>query len=368
MTLTASNLAHHLIARGLISAASVVDGDLTVLDAGRRNSNFKVLRTSSPGLFVKQARTAALEAITTHNREAAFYHAVRSRPALEPLARIIPKLVDYYPQAHTLVVELIPGAENLTEYHWRTGRWPESIGGLIGRSLGLYHACAAAFVNDTSLLALFPRQLPFVLNIDPVTLAPLPWASTAGTAIAGALRENADVLTHLQQLRSEWQLDALIHGDMKLDNCVIFEDGSGQAQFRVVDWELADIGDASWDCGSIFATCLAHWVFTSPMQPGQPAAGAATPGDAAARLAAMQPMLRAFWGSYVATRGLAAPSAQAYLRRCLRFCAARLVLSIVEYTQGATQLTPNAHSALQLCRTIFAAPEQAAIEVLGAGV
>jgi hypothetical protein len=38
MYLTADNLAHYLISSGLISATSVVDGDYTVVETGRRNS------------------------------------------------------------------------------------------------------------------------------------------------------------------------------------------------------------------------------------------------------------------------------------------------------------------------------------------
>ena len=52
MYLTATNLANYLINRDIITAASVVDGDLAVVEAGRRNRNFKVIRRSNPSLFV----------------------------------------------------------------------------------------------------------------------------------------------------------------------------------------------------------------------------------------------------------------------------------------------------------------------------
>jgi hypothetical protein len=130
--------------------------------------------------------------------------------------------------------------------------------------------------------------------------------------------------------------------------------------FRIVDWELADIGDASWDIGSILASYLAYWIFTTPMQPGLPA-----PADTLSRHAAMQPMLRAFWTSYAAARGLYPPAARQYLHRCLRFCAARLVVSVFEYMHNATALTPNATAALQVSRNLFTMPEQGARDVLG---
>lgn len=360
MVLTASNLAYDLIARGLLSAEAAVSGDFAVVDAGRRNSNFKVLRQNGPGLFVKQVRTGVVDAVSTHSREAAFYDVIRSRPALEPIARIVPKLVDYNPRNYTLTVELIPGAENVMEHHWRTGAWPEAIGELLGRSLGLCHAHAGTLVSDPVLAALFPRQLPFVLNIDPATMFPLNSVSPIGPQLAAALQSSGDLLQHLQTLRMEWRLDALIHGDMKLDNCVMFSEPNGSLQLRIVDWELADVGDASWDIGSIVAACVAYWLFTTPMQPGQPIGP-----EAHARLTAMQPMLRAFWNSYAVTRGFFAQASRLYLLRCLRFCAGRLILGILEYMQNATALTPNSMAVLQVSRNIFNAPEQAARDILG---
>ena len=109
--LTASNLAHYLIGRGLVTANSVVEGDFVVVEAGRRNRNFKLVREDRPGLFIKQVSNASdLALVATVQREAGFYGMVRSRPAFASLARIMPKLVDYDPSTCCLLVELMPGA------------------------------------------------------------------------------------------------------------------------------------------------------------------------------------------------------------------------------------------------------------------
>ena len=65
MFLTAYNLPHYLMSKGLISAQSVVDGDFVLAEAGRRNRNFKVMRRQQPGLFVKQIKSMEAQAITT---------------------------------------------------------------------------------------------------------------------------------------------------------------------------------------------------------------------------------------------------------------------------------------------------------------
>ncbi len=54
MLITASNICHYLIAQRVISSESVADGDFAVVDVSCRNRNFKVIRKSHSGYFVKQ--------------------------------------------------------------------------------------------------------------------------------------------------------------------------------------------------------------------------------------------------------------------------------------------------------------------------
>ncbi len=121
MFLTAYNLPHYLISKGLITAQSVVDGDFTVAEAGRRNRNFKILRRKQPGLFVKQVKTNEAQAVTTVQREAAFYRIVQGDPKYAAIAGLIPKFIDYEPARHSLTLSLTENAESMAEYHRRQG-------------------------------------------------------------------------------------------------------------------------------------------------------------------------------------------------------------------------------------------------------
>jgi hypothetical protein len=69
----------------LLSADAIVTGDLVVLDASRRNRNFKIIRNGGPSLFVKEMREGQPDAMTTLRREAACYEAARNDPALSRL-------------------------------------------------------------------------------------------------------------------------------------------------------------------------------------------------------------------------------------------------------------------------------------------
>src|ERR1700755_819902 len=105
MYLTVANLTHFLVSRGLLDPDAIFVSDLVILDASRRNRNFKVIRSAGPGLFVKQMREMQQDAMLTLRREAACYERARDNPAL---SRLMPRLITYDPARHLLIVELLP--------------------------------------------------------------------------------------------------------------------------------------------------------------------------------------------------------------------------------------------------------------------
>jgi hypothetical protein len=52
--LTVDTAVTYLLAHDLVTVASIVDGDLEIVDAGRRNQNLKVIRRRGPSFLVKQ--------------------------------------------------------------------------------------------------------------------------------------------------------------------------------------------------------------------------------------------------------------------------------------------------------------------------
>lgn len=363
MLLTTSNLTHYLVSRGLISPESVVAGDYLVIDAGRRNRNFKVLRREDPGLFVKQVRSNDPGAVATLQREAVFYERVRGHSALASLRSLIPGLVDHDPALCSLIVELVANAENLTEYHFRNEGFPEIVGELIGRGLGRYHARPETLWSDGGHNPVLPRQAPWILTLDPATLSPLPGLGEVGQQMSQLLAQRPDILQHLFALRYEWRFDSLVHGDLKWDNLMVSGEGDEQT-LHIVDWELVDIGDAAWDAGAILATYLVHYLLSMATPSGEKAAEEIS-AENQTRLRSMGPALRAFWRSYAAERGLQGVAERRYLERCLRFCGARLVLTTFEFLFNWKQVNAQALGILETGRNILLDPAKAADELLG---
>ncbi|HYD68822.1 aminoglycoside phosphotransferase family protein [Azospirillum sp.] len=363
MFLTVSNIAHFLMERGILDARSIVGGDFSVAEAGRRCRNFKITRGGLPGLFVKQIMGHSPEHVATLRREAAFYQLVATRPLLEPLKTISPTYVDFDAGRHALVLGLLPQAENLNELHFRLRRFPVEVGELLGRGLGAYHAQAANALLEPVNAQVFPRQPPWIFTLDPATLAPLPsFPPHIGRPMMEMLSRRPDLLAHLHALGREYEFSALIHGDMKWDNFIVHPAGpNGEYDFKVIDWELVDLGDAAWDIACILTSYILYVMLIPP----QAGTGPAAEDRKDRTLAEAVPSMRRFWQVYVETRGFGEGAARVFLTRCMRHVGARLVVAVFEALFNRSALAAQAETLMETARAFLWAPDKAAADLLG---
>jgi hypothetical protein len=343
----------------------LISGQLVVEEAGRRNRNFKVTTGPEGGLFVKQPRTMAPEATLTLQREGDFYRLVQELIAFSPVRRIVPRLMDHNRMNHSLVLELLPGWENLHEHHARVGSYPVEVGARMGTAMGSYHANGARIQAEPADLSLFPRQVPWILTVSPSLLQQGAGGfGTAGPAFQLLLNEFPGLMQQVQQLASHWHLDGLIHGDMKWDNILVDPSEQGAGMIRVVDWELADLGDAAWDVSSIWAAYLMSWVFGS--MTGSTDAAPPTSDELSARLQAIRPALLAFWDTYRSSAGMPADDAGTHRLRSLQFCGARLATSAFECLHNQPGNLEPPRRLLGLAAQLLRYPRESSVEVFGA--
>ena len=364
MFLSPQDATDFLIERGLLSTEDLLSGPLSVTEAGRRCRNFKLQRGKRDGFFIKQARSTSADAVHTLGREARLFQLLSEREEFSALRKIVPVFRHYDESRTALVLDLVPEGENVNELHWRLGRFPPEVGELLGRGLGTYHA-------DTSSLktawesGLFPAQKPWVLNLGPHNLSPLDqFGPGVGPEMIQLLKARPRLLLHLAQLGEGYQFDALVHGDMKWDNFVVFPVESGGAHdFKVIDWELADVGDAVWDIAAIFASYILYVVMSQNHQP--------PPGEEPRQdrqLGAAKPAMRRFWEAYAETRQLTGHMAAIGCLRCMSYLTGRLVLSVFEGLINTTLSMPQAEYLMNLSEQIAAAPDRAAVDLMGPGV
>lgn len=355
MFLTAANLAHYLFFRGLLTPDSVVGGDYVLIEAGRRHRNFRVKLAGAQGLFIKQSPAVNGDTAVTLQREATFYQLLRDRPAFARYARVAPRIVDYDPAALTLTVELLPDCENLTEYHLRVGGFPGEVAQLLGEEMGDYHASAGRILSEPLNRALLPHRLPWIFQADETTLQ-RPEYGPAGAQLSQLLRGYPELIPRTRELVPAWQFDCIVHGDLKWDNLLVRHAGPGGASLHVIDWELADAGDASWDVGSVLASYLSFWSWQAERSQ-QPPPELFRPAQDPRR-EPFRAALGRFWAGYSGTHGPAPASAGGYLVRCVRFCAARLVTTAYELLFNSPVAVESARSLLRLSDALLGDPRR----------
>jgi thiamine kinase-like enzyme len=364
MILSRSNVVHYLAEQGLLASESIVEGDLMVADASRRNRNFKVIRRTQPGYFVKQIQIWDPQTVATLGAEATCYRLARSASEFAPLAALVPRDFLYDMQRHVLVTELLPDGESLSDHHRRLNAFPPEPARLIGALFGRLHREPMPSLEGRPEAAAFRRQPPWILSAHQHGTNLFEALSGGNAQLLQIVQSYPDFQRTLDELRADLRADRLTHGDVKWDNCVAYRaPGNGALAAKVVDWELADIGDAAWDLGALLQAYISFWVLSMRMSAGMlPAQMADT---AFYPIETMRPSIRAFWQAYVEARELDGAAAQALLIRSVRYGAARMIQTAYETMQYAPQISPNALGLLQVSFNVLKDPKQAVTHLLG---
>jgi hypothetical protein len=346
MLITRNNVCHYLIAKGLVSSESVVDGDFAVIDVSGRNRNFKILRGRHPGLFVKQIQNWDPQTVAMLQCETACYWLARNDGNFSTLFDLVPEFYWFDAERHILITQLISNGENLYEHFRRVGSLRHEIAVKLGKALGTYHSGTADGLKESTHATIFPQQIPWILLETRRNSHPFKHLSPATAELFDAVDHSTELSRALDQLRNEWRGDSLIHGDMRLENCML----SGELKLKVVDWELADIGDPSWDVGAIIQAFLSASILSLPFSLRLQANFMKT---------GMRSALGAFWRQYVMTREIEPGDSLELLERSIKFAGARMIQTVYEHVQCSPRVSPRSHYLFQISSEMLKQPAAA---------
>ena len=331
MFLTRSNVFHYLVERKFCDLEAGVSGPFAVRSRPRRNLNFHVT-CGSREYLVKQAKVWDSESRATVESEAAFY---RRREGYPYLASLIPRCYSFDPPNSILVFEFLSGYTDLYDL---ADRFSPEVGRLCGENIAAYHR----EMEMDSLALEFPEAGPSYLSLHE-------WTENT-EELSSAQREFLRVLKRypafgqeLDRLRAEWKPDALTHGDWKLDNCLLSEDGR---HLRMVDWEFVAWGDSIGDVGALLQSYWNFWVRSPAEDP----------------IESIRPALRAFLEAYAKARGREPVE---FAARAIRFAGARMLQTVFETLDKAEEMTGPALRLLQGSLNILTRPDWAAEQLIG---
>lgn len=348
----------YLLERNLITAQSVVDGGLKIVDMSRRNRVFAVTADGERAFVVKQSSDRGGGV----GHEAVVLERLRATHAR--LAAQLPAVVSFDGATGVLVLEAAHDPQNLRDRHAR-GRFPRELAAQVGRTLALLHATQPEILDD--------RKSP----LDPSWILQLhrPSLTDAHEVLAGAaiefvktIQRSEHVCAALDELHASWDARTVIHGDIRWDNLVTARTAGGsscRSRLLLVDWESAECGDPSLDVGAFFGEYLYAWLrsipIVDPTDPGRLVEHAGLP------LARMRPALAAFWLSYAGHSSAAPRELARLLRRAASCAAVRVLACALESSMSSHALPRNARFALQFSENILRRPDEALAHLIGIG-
>jgi hypothetical protein len=354
----------YLLERGLVSAADIVEGDLEVVDVGRRNENLKVIRKRGMSYVLKQPGTGEPATEATIRSEAALYGYLQVTRSAARLRKFLPRFCGWDEDRCLLVSELVEGPPLWRHYAATVApEFPADSAAPLGEALGAFHHFFRQAAHPPDWMSALHAAPPWILSAHRPSPEVFSRLSPANLQLLSLLQKESALVSGLDGLRRDWTPDTLIHNDLKGDNVLVASDGEAGTSIRIVDWELVQIGDAAWDVGAVFRDFLDYWLLSVPLS-----------GDLTAEqmldaakipLAKLHPAARAFWSGYCAAADIGRDSHRAFLLRSLRFAGARLAQGAYELSSGTANPSNFAIALLQLAANVMVNPEDASLTLFG---
>jgi tRNA A-37 threonylcarbamoyl transferase component Bud32 len=336
--LTRRDALQHLLRLGLLTPEELLAQDVTASEYIGRNHLVRVERRGAPCYIVKQPRDANAPDAATMWTEAAIFWLSVNHAEFAVLAPWMPKYYHYDEPNKLLTIELIAASDSLLAKQMAGAALDPRLLYDVGRAFGTLHGQASQVLREERVRRLFRAGIAWVLTLGQPQ-SPYTPGTQAAQSILAAVLQRADAVAALAQARFEWRDAHIVHGDAKAANVLVLEGGA----VRVIDWEIAALGDGLWDVAGIVHSLLMPNPITAPEA-------------LAAAQARAHAQIDALWAGYIETSPppphLADPRVA-----LLRLAGARIVQTCLESTQTVNQIYPYVPPMLQMGLELLTQPQ-----------
>ncbi|MEM7688977.1 MAG: aminoglycoside phosphotransferase family protein [Pseudomonadota bacterium] len=247
--LTGDNLVSRALLANALSARDVVERGVSVELVGRSHSVFKVAIAGKPAFFVKQFGPSRGDTDGDPVAEMRALELARTHPSL---AGFLPRAWPWNEDASIIATHAYDGVEA-----WRMDTegggdksvedaWSALVEELIPR-LAAFHKEMRSAVRQPATAG-FSRRLPWPLRLMDTDASPELWQTPGIVDLLSHAGSDPRLVSGLRRARGMWREMTVIHGDLKHDNALVGLEG-----IIIVDWEMARIGDATWDLATLVA-------------------------------------------------------------------------------------------------------------------
>lgn len=299
-----SGLLAYLASAGVVDATAVQDPNVRVTNLSRSHLVVSVQLSDGRCVVVKRASPRPQETVGNLRRELVAYHLAGSHPAL---AAAMPECLWTDPVLQVLIMRAVtPGTTLYDDAHHH--RAPPAHTARLGRLVAGWHGSTRGMPPEA-----LPAERPWVLDI----LTPGCWRPPIADQLLVHGKVRRELRQHFAALAQVLEPSCLVHGDLKWDNCLV----EGHDGVRVIDWEMAAVGDPAWDVAGVLQD---HLVFRRAVaSPTEPADLHERAREAAA----------VFLSAYLAVAEV--PDRGGFTERAVRLTGARLVQTALEHAAAS---------------------------------
>lgn len=341
------NLIHYLFDKGFTSPESVINSEVKIIPVSSRNRNFKILINNKPGYLVKQISAPDEEKMRSLRQEAILFWLVKNDPQYQSLSKFMPAFHDFEENDQVLTIELIENSQDLFAYYQLREHVSTTVFEGLSSAFSEVHLITSSKISGSASSSFFDRKIPWIFFIGQGKLPP---KNNIDMQIMKLVCSNNEFIHHIEQLRKQWTLESLIHGDVKWANILITD----HEKVKIIDWEISDVGDPAWDIAGIFQSVLNSWYFSIAGFNHEPNG-----------LTEQKVSLQFFWDSYCVKMGYSSGDRKKRLQKIIGYTALRVIQTCLESTFKAVAFYDNTARYLQLAHNILRYRDDAQTELFG---
>ncbi|WP_420575087.1 phosphotransferase family protein [Kordia sp.] len=345
MRLTKKNIAHYLLDKGFLEPTSFMSGDYMLTQTQSRNSIFKVQQQQDKGLFVKQLITQDATNSYLMQKDATSHYLIHQSDLFKETSTHIPDYYGYDPYHNILVTEYFANTKNVHETVYKDKKLSEEHAVKMAHILASYHFDITDEIKNNSSLQFFSKQIPWILNTGQL-MNTSPQGIT-NTVIA-EIYKHQDLVKRMEKVASQWETTSLIHGDIKWMNFIVMPNNK---DIKLIDWEIADLGDPLWDVAGIFQSYFSAWVLSFNNQNIQQ--HQQMQGSEFLTIEAIIPVVKLLWKTYASTQKFTKTEAKENILKTLSYMSARMIQTAFENNVAQKQMHANSARILQFCNHIL---------------
>ncbi|HXU94698.1 MAG TPA: aminoglycoside phosphotransferase family protein [Gallionella sp.] len=258
-----------LLSHGLLSDRSILFGDYEATTINRRNRNLIVTTLHEGDYLIKQSDGTNEDSLNSLRTEIEFYQAATKISS--GLSALIPECHVAQQTPPLLVIEYYKSYIPLWKHYKNlTGnKLPLTVIHKVGELLANTHSELSRLDDrERQLFGFLHEDLPFGMRVNKPHTKILSYIKQGGYQLIEKLQSDKEAMLAWDRLSDSWQINSIIHGDVKLDNFIVKTlDGNDHQELesiRIVDWEMAQSGDYLWDVAGVFNDLVFWWAISMP--------------------------------------------------------------------------------------------------------